>query len=185
MPQLTYNIAPPVGVEGMIASYMEGTVIQGFLAEGLVPVGLLCAPGTTAPSGPPLTTVSQQSTNPGQIKALPAGIVDNPMLNSQWLGIPIYDATRQPYDGSLGYSCYDDETTVPTVVKGPVMVVVEGAVAIANRGPVYVRTAVNGPLNKLGAFAPAAGAGLVLLPGCRFITGRLQDTFAWLYVDGL
>jgi hypothetical protein len=182
--QLTYNIAPPAGVEGMIASYMEGTIIQPFLAEGLVPVGLLCAPGTDSMTGPPLTTVSQNSTNPGQIKALPAGLVADPMVNASWLGVPVYDATRQPYDATLGYACYQDETTVPTVVRGPVFVSPEAG-AIANRGPVYVRTATSGANTVLGKFAPAAGAGLVLLPNCRFITGRIQGTFAWIYIGGM
>lgn len=180
--QLTYNLVPPVGVEGQIASMMEGTIIRGFLAEGLVPVGKLCAPGTHSLVGPPLASVSAQSTTGGQIKALPAGLVADPMVGSAWLGIPIYDATRQPYDATLGYSCYDDETTVPTMVRGPIYVTPEAG-AINQQGDVYVRTAVNGGLNVLGRFAPAAGAGLVLFPKGRFISGLIQGTYAVLYVE--
>ena len=73
--QTTYNLVPAVGVEGQIASDMEGTIIVPRLAQGLVPVGKLCANGTDSMTGPPLTTLSSNSTNPGQVKALPAGIV--------------------------------------------------------------------------------------------------------------
>ena len=118
MPQLTYNLVPPVGREGMLAAYNEGEIIIPRLAQGLVPVGKLCAPGTDSMTGPPLTTVSQNSGNPGQVKALPAGITDNPILGSQWAGVPIYDATREPYDSTLGYSCYADKAQVPVLIRG-------------------------------------------------------------------
>ena len=102
--QTTYNLVPAVGVEGQIASDMEGTIIVPRLAQGLVPVGKLCANGTDSMTGPPLTTLSSNSTNPGQVKALPAGIVDNPILTSQYLGghlAGLFIAMQRPQRGDV------------------------------------------------------------------------------------
>lgn len=182
MPQLTYNIVPPVAAnEGQIASMMEGTIIVPFLAEGVVPVGLLAAPGTRSMSGPPLTTLSQYSTSPGQVKALPAGLVTDPMADTSWVGIPIYDATREPYDTTLGYSSYADKSTVPVLRRGPVWVKPEGSVSPGVA--VYVRTAASGGNTILGKFAGAAGTGLVAFSKARWLTGLIQSEWAQLYFE--
>lgn len=181
--QTTYNLVPEVGVEGQIASMMEGTIIVPRLAQGLVPVGKLCAPGTDSMTGPPLTTVSQNSGNPGQVKALPAGLTDNPMLNSQYVGVPIYDATREPYDSSLGYACYAATAPVPVMLRGPIYVIPENVASVTQGGPVYVRVTASGAYTVLGSFSPIAGTGLVLFPNGRFISGPMQSKFAVLYLS--
>ena len=181
MPQLTYNLVPPVGREGMLAAYNEGEIIIPRLAQGLVPVGKLCAPGTDSMTGPPLTTVSQNSGNPGQVKALPAGITDNPILGSQWAGVPIYDATREPYDSTLGYSCYADKAQVPVLIRGQLYVTPENVASVTQGGAVYVRVAPSGAFQTLGTFSPIAGTGLVLFPQGRFFSGPIQSSLAIIY----
>lgn len=181
MPQLTYDLVPPVGVHGMIASYMEAEIIVPRLAQGLVPVGYLAAPGTDSMVGPPLATVSSQSTNPGQVKALPAGLVADPISGTAWVGIPLYDSTRQPYDSTLGYSAYQDQTTVPVLMRGAVYVTVESGTLNA-QGDVYVRVAPSGSNTILGSVAPAAGTGLVLWSSARFLSGRMTNNLAVMYV---
>lgn len=181
--QTTYNLVPAVGVEGQIASDMEGTIIVPRLAQGLVPVGKLCANGTDSMTGPPLTTLSSNSTNAGQVKALPAGIVDNPILTSQYLGVPIYDATREPYDATLGYSCYADKQTVPVMLRGPIYVKPENVSSVVQGGLVYVRTAASGGFTVLGSFSPIAGTGLVAFPNGRWLSGPMQGAFAVLYIQ--
>lgn len=183
MSQTTYNLVPPVGCEGMLASDMEGTIILPKIAQSLVPVGKLCAYGTDDLTGPPLTTVSANSTNPGQVKALPAGIVDNPILRTQYIGVPIYDATREPYDSTLGYSCYGDKQTVPVLVRGPMYVTPENVASCVSGGTVYVRVAANGGFTVLGRFSAIAGTGLVTVTGARFISGPMQGSLAIIYFD--
>lgn len=181
-PQTTYNLVPAVGVHGMLAASREGTVIRPFLAQGLVPVGYLCAPGTGNFVGPPLTTVIPASTSPGQVKALPAGITDDPILNSQFLGVPIYESTHPPYDGTLGYACYDNQTTVPVLTRGPIFVAVESGSAPVEEGNVYVRVAASGANVILGAWASAPGTGLVRLARAQFNSGLIQGSYAWINI---
>lgn len=182
MSQTTYNLVPPVAAyEGQIASYMEGSIIMPFLAYGLVPVGTLAAPGPDDMTGPPLATVSSNSTNPGQVKALPSGLVADPMVDNVWLGIPVWDATYEPYDATLGYSAYADKRTVPVMRRGPIYVKPEGNVSTSL--PVYVRTAPSGGNTRLGKFASAAGTGLVAFPKARWMSGLIQGVWAVLYIE--
>lgn len=174
MPQLTYNWNPAVAYEGMLADAREGQVKITRLAEGLVPVGKLCAPGTGQLTGPPLTGLSATSTSPGGVKAMTAG--SNPILGSEWVGVPLYDSTRPPYDSSLGYSCYENLKDVPLLERGALYVKPEGAVIQST--DVYVRVAVAGPLNVLGSFASGPGAGLALFSSGRWISGLMQGNLA-------
>lgn len=78
---------------------------------------------------------------------------------------------------TLGSGDYADAETVPVMSEGGIWVYSEAAV---NDGdPVYVRTAVNGGLNVLGAFAPAAGTGLTLLTRARFVRQSAGAGPAW------
>lgn len=183
MSQLTYNLVPGVGVEGMIAMEIEGTIIVPRLAQGLVPVGKLCTYGTDAMTGPPLATVSSNSTNPGQIKSMPSGVGSDPLLRSQYLGVPIYDATRAPYDVTLGYSCYSDKETVPTLLRGGVYTTPESVASVSPGGIVYVRITASGANTILGRFSAIAGTGLVAITGARWYSGPMQGSLAIAYFD--
>ena len=183
MSQTTYNLNPSVGTEGMIAQYMEATIIAPRLAQGLVPVGKLVTHGTDALTGPPLTTVSSNSTNPGQVKAMPSGTGSDPLTRLQYLGVPLYDATRAPYDTSLGYACYEDKVTVPVMLRGPIFVSPENVSSVAPGGPVYVRISPSGGNTVIGKFSAIAGTGLVLLSAASWYSGPMQGSLAILYLD--
>lgn len=61
---------------------------------------------------------------------------------------------------------YEDKKPVSIMEKGKVYVEVEAAVTPAS--DVYVRHAVDGGLDQLGIFAPAAGTGLAQLANARW-----------------
>ncbi len=160
MSQTSYNLVPPVGVEGLVADMQEGTIILPRMASGLVPVGKLCAPGANQLLGPPVAA--------------------DPMASSAFVGIPIYDATRAPYDATLGYSCYADKDHVPVLYKGPIYVVPEAGSAPVDQGDVYVRVAASGSNTILGTFSSAAGTGKVLLTQAKWASGFMQSNIAIL-----
>ena len=165
--QLTYNFNPSVGVEGMIAESREGDVVVSKIAQGVVQVGLLCGPGTDSLTGPSATAASITSADPGQVINFP-GSVNSPLLPWEFVGIPIYDASRPPYDATNSYS---DKDPVPVLRKGTIWVKPEAPFTDEKR-LVYVRgTVAAPPLNVLGRFAGTAGAGLVLLPNARWMSG--------------
>ena len=165
--QLTYNFNPSVGVAGMVAESRESNVIVSKVASGAVPVGLLCYPGADSEIGMSPTTADPAGTSPGQVVAWPANVNDSPLLRWESVGIPVYDASRPPYDAN---NCYADKDPVPVITKGPVWVKPEGSFSDEKR-LVYVRTAVNGGLTTLGGFAGSAGAGLVILPNAKWLSG--------------
>ena len=77
----------------------------------------------------------------------------------------------------LGSGDYADAESVPVMSEGGIWVYSEAAVSDGD--PVYVRTAVNGALNVLGSFAPAAGTGLTLLTKARFVRSSDAAGPAW------
>ena len=174
--QLTYNFNPSAGIEGMIAEAREGNVVLSKVAEGAVTVGLLCYPGTSSLTGPGLTSASLTAADPGQVKDYPAGVGDNPLLPWEFVGVPVYDASRPPYSASNQYA---DKDPVPVLRKGPVWVKPEATFTDEKR-LVYVRTAVAGPLTVLGKFAGSAGAGLAVVPNARWMSGCTEDGLAIL-----
>ena len=178
MPQLNYNLNPGAGYPGMVAEGREANVIISKLAHLAVPVGLLCAPGPDDEVGPALNAASAQSTNPGQVIALPTGLVANPMVDSSWTGVPIYDSSRPPYDSTNSYSDHD---YVPVLIKGVIWVAVDSGTPVS-QGPVYVRTAASGGLTTLGKFAAAPGTGLVAFPRGTWMTGLVQGNLAILQI---
>ena len=180
MSQTSYSLVPPVGVEGLLADMQEGVVVIPRMAAGLVPVGKLCAPGTNQLLGPPLASVSPTSTTSGQIKALPVGLTTDPMLTASFVGIPIYDASRAPYDATSGYACYSDKDYCDVLYKGTIYVLPEAGSAPTDQGDVYVRVAAGGGGSVLGAFSSAAGAGKVLLSQAKWISGFMQSNLAIL-----
>jgi hypothetical protein len=165
MSQLNYNLFPAVGRAGMVAESRADNMILSKLADGLVPLGLLAAPGANAEVGTSPTAYSTTHAHPGEVKALPAGIVDDPILDSQWIGVPVYDSSRPPMTSLDEYS---DKDYVPVMRKGVLWVLTEGAVT--QYGDVYVRTAPSGPNVTLGKFSFGAGAGKALFPKGRWLT---------------
>lgn len=79
--------------------------------------------------------------------------------------------------GVTGTADYVDGDSVPVLTTGGVWVYSEAAVQ--DGSPVYVRVSANGGLTQLGAFAPAAGAGLVLVPNARFVRNSSGAGAAW------
>lgn len=165
MSQLTYNFNPATGTAGMVAESREANVIISKVAHLLVPVGLLGAPGPDGEIGMQPNSADPNSTNPGQIIALPAGIVPDPIPDSTWIGIPIYDSSRPPY---TSLNQYADMEYVPVLRKGVIWVTSENAVT--QYADVYVRVAPNGPNVTLGVFSSGVGPGKVLFPRGRWMT---------------
>ncbi len=175
--QLAYNFNPAVATPGEVAEYREGNIIISKVAKNAVPVGLLCAPGPDAEVGPSQTTADPNSANPGQVIALPSGLVTDPMPDSVWVGIPIYDSSRPPYDPTNSYS---DKDPCPVMRKGVIWVQVWESVT--QYGDVYVWTGGTPPATGLGTFAGAAGAGKVKFPRGRWLTSATVTTGSKLAV---
>lgn len=168
MSQLTYNFNPPVGRAGLIAEMRESNVIISKLAEGLVPVGLLCSPGTDPEIGPPPGSASAESTNPGQCIQYPGSptFTSDPVLGSQFIGIPIYDASRPPYTSSDQYS---DQDYVPVMRQGVIWIATPDTVL--QFGDVYVWGNPGGGDPPAGTFASSAHGGKAyLFPKGRWMT---------------
>src|SRR5579859_5091583 len=96
MSQLSYNLNPAVATAGMVAEYREGNIIISKIASGAVPVGLLCGPGADGEIGMQPNSADPNSVNPGQVVALPDGLATDPMPDSVFVGVPIYDSSRPP-----------------------------------------------------------------------------------------
>jgi hypothetical protein len=167
-----------VGIEGGIAATREATIIRPYIAQGLVPVGKLCAPGTANITGQSLTSVAQGGVTAGQVIALPSGLVSNPLATSAFVGIPLYDATQVPYDATLGYSAWPNQSEVAVIYRGPVYVAIEPGSTPTTEGDVYVRVAASGSNTVLGAFNSAPGAGLVLLTQGKWQSGIMNILLA-------
>lgn len=182
MSQTAYTIAYKVGVEGMVADSMDPALLVASFSQGVTPVGKLCVPGTNSMTGPATALpVLANGVSPGQAAPIGAGLVADPMIDSVWLGIPIYDASLPPYDTSLGYSSYADKQPMTVLRKGHIYVAPEAG-AIINMQDVWVRTAANGGLTVLGKFAPAAGTGLVKFTRGRWVSGLMQSALAVLEI---
>ena len=168
MSQLTYNFNPAIGRSGLVAESREANVIISKIASGLVPIGILCSPGTDAEVGMFPTTASPQSTTPGQVIQYPGNptFTDDPILDSQFVGVPIYDASRPPMTSSDQYS---DQDYVPVMRKGVLWVPVFEA--ITQYGDVYVWNNPGGGDPQKGTFAAGAHAGkAVKFPRGRWMT---------------
>lgn len=166
MPQLSYSINPPPFIVGQVSDSREGCVIVSGLAQGLVSIGLLCANGTIGASGPQPTLADPNSTTPRTVIPLPSGtFLDDPMLDSSFVGVAIYDASRPPMTALNQYSVGDQ---VGIILKGPVAVVSE--TATTQGADVYVRVTTSG-LALAGQFRMGAAAGFV-----KFSRGRWDFT---------
>jgi len=160
-----FNTVP--AVEGADAQDREAQVIISKLAEGLVPIGKLCAPGTHSMVGPSTTGTTAQSTTPGQVIALPGGLVADPMADWVWTGIPLYETSRQAYDATLGFASASNLDPISVLIKGVIWVRPEGGVLASESLPVYIRIAAGGGFVR-GVFSGAAAANRVLFPRGRW-----------------
>jgi hypothetical protein len=99
---------------------------------------------------------------------LPAAAGD---VTAHFQGVVARLTAREPRSGAVvadgGVLMYGAKDQVPIVRTGVVWVPVEAAVA--QDDPVYCRHTVNGGLNVIGGFANAAGTGLALVAGAKFI----------------
>lgn len=174
--QLTYNFNPAVAVAGMVAESRESNIVISKIASGAVPVGLLCAPGTDGEIGMQPTSADPNSTNPGQVIALPNGLAADPMVDASFVGIPIYDSSRAPYDTNNAYS---DKDPVPVLRKGVIWVYSETAVTQYN--PAYVRIAAGGGFVN-GSWRDGAAGNFVKFPRGQWLTSRTTAGLAVLEV---
>lgn len=174
--QLTYNMNPAAAVAGMVADMRLADIISK-VAQGAVPVGLLCAAGTDAQIFPPVTLPSVLSSSPGQVIPFPAAIADDPLLDSEWVGIPIYDSSRAPYDSTNAYS---DTDPVGVLRRGPIWVNSETAIT-TQYADAYVRVTAGGGFLR-GSWRQGASAGFVKFPRGRWVTTNAAAGLAILEV---
>lgn len=165
MSQLTYNFNPAAARAGMVVNMEDAEIIESAVAEGLVPVAKLAQRGTRSMSVPSADSATAYAASPGQIKALAAGISDDPILDSEWLGIPIYDSSRPPYTSLDEYS---DKDPVPYLRKGWLWV--NSETAVTDMADVYVRVTASGG-DVRGQFRAGAATNFV-----KFGRGRWRMT---------
>lgn len=158
--------APPERIRGMFASTRPMNyrycMIEGYVTDALLTVGTV--------------TAVIQDTN-GKNQFVQASTANNKVVGVSVLEfskILEYDATNEVYQ-------YPENSLPAIITQGDIIMQAETAVNVGD--PVFYRvTADTAPLDVLGLVAPAAGAGLVELPGARFL-GNLDD--AGLVVVGL
>jgi hypothetical protein len=88
-------------------------------------------------------------------------------LTAQGLGVAGYDPTREIPEGALAAE-YPGNSMVSVMHNCRVYAEIEAALT-SPADPVFVRTAASGALDKIGGFAPAAGAGLVQWLEARWV----------------
>jgi hypothetical protein len=160
--QTSYNNNPAAALPGLVR-WEEGTRIETKIASGAVGIGLLGAPGTQSLSVPSATTSLATDGSAGTIIALPSGISDDPVLDSEFIGIPILETafmqTSQigtAAQGTFSYSTYVDKMAVSVLRKGVIWVF--SAQATTQYGAVYVYTTAQ-TNNPLGQFGFGTGTG--------------------------
>jgi len=169
--QTSYANNPAPAINGLVA-FQEGEVIWSKVAESAVPIGMLAIPGTQSLSAPAATISLATSGEAGTVKQMSSGVIaDDPILDSEFVGIPIFDAALMQSSqigtlttGTQVVSTYLDKMSVPVMRKGRIWVLSENATT--QFADVYVRTtvAVNA---AAGSFSMSAGAGKV-----KFARGR-------------
>lgn len=161
--QLSYTNNPPAAINGMEARSGYRNLIDSKVAQGTVPIGCLATLGTTSMSVPAPLISTGSSGSSGTIQGLQA-VADNPILETEFYGVPIYDAAvmQSTMVTTVGtapnaFTAYLNQMPVPVMRKGWVWVLTEGAVS--QLGNVFVRTGADG-IHQLGQFSGAGGAGL-------------------------
>lgn len=166
MSQLVYNFNPAVGVVGMNAEFRVSDHIISKVASGLVPVGLLCAPGLDQLIGMQPASADPNSANPGQVISFPVSAPASPLVDSLFLGVPLYDSSRAPYDPT---NAYQNQDPVPVMRKGTVWVAPD--VAVVAFAPVWVWTNPGVGNPPAGTFTNSANGGrAVLFPRGQFLS---------------
>lgn len=176
--QTSYNNNPAAALAGLVR-WTEGTRVLSKVAEGAVGIGLLCVPGAQSMSVPAPLISLPGSGQAGTIKAMAAGISDDPILDSEYWGIPILDTALSAgaadqistaSQGTFSYGTYLDKQTVPYLRKGEVWVYAQEAPT--QDGDVYVYTTVQTNIPR-GSFGYGAGSGKA-----KFSRGRWMMTLS-------
>jgi hypothetical protein len=151
MPQTVYNATPARALAGMVVD--SGMVLHhaSALVEGTgVKPGLLLQRGTSPER---------------QVKAFAAGQGTTAIVPANYLGVGMYDASREPF-ATGEYEAADPMTVI---ARGDVYGILDsGATAVAGAA-VYVRTTAAGA-DVIGQFATGASANHALLTGAVFVT---------------
>jgi hypothetical protein len=172
--QTTYLNNPVAGIAGMVSRF-EGNVIETKIASGSVPVGMLAVPGTQAMTAPGISTVGPTLGDPGTVAAFPTGasITDNPLLDSEFIGVPIYDASVMQSSqytsitqGSNVYSAWVTQMAVAILRKGHIWVYTDAAVT--QYTDVFIYNTNTGNF-LAGQFAAASGANRLKLARARWM----------------
>lgn len=184
--QTSYPNNPPAAINGLVAGLSTNTVIFSKVSVGTVPIGCLAIPGAQSMSVPAPLVSTSASGDSGTVAPFGAGIVDNPLLDSEFIGIPIYDAglmqTSQMTavgSGANAFTAYLTQMPVPVLRKGKIWVLTEGAVS--NYGNVFVRVVADG-IHQLGQFSGSAGAGFATFSHGRWLMSLATQGLALMEV---
>lgn len=170
--QTSYNDNPAAALAGMLVEGVEGEIITK-IAEAIMGIGLLAAPGASPMTVPSLAApISASGGDAGTCKQLPTGTADDPILDSEFIGVPILDMSRMATDqivvasrGNLSYSAYAQYEAVPLLRKGQIWVYSAEAIT-TDYGDVYVYGTQQTNI-PAGMFGFGAGAGKI-----KFTRGR-------------
>lgn len=167
--QLNYYNNPLPAYEGMVAP-QEGEVIWSKVAgSGGAGIGMLGSYGTTSFAPPAQLISTGTSGDSGTIIKMPSGTYagDNPLVSTDFIGIPIYDAAQMASDqittatsGTRTYGLYKQYMAVPVLRKGRIWVFCGDAIATQG-APVYVY-ATDETNRPAGTFGSGAGTGKVV-----------------------
>lgn len=169
--QTTYPNNPPPALNGQ-RSQQYGDVVPSKITQGVVSIGLLAQLGTQSLSVPGSLVSTGALGSPGQIAPLQAGILDNPILDSEFFGIPVLDTAFMQIDqittattGTFSVSAYLNATCIPVLRKGRIWVLSDAATTQGTNVYVYTTAQANQPLGSWGA---AAGGGKALFTRGRW-----------------
>jgi hypothetical protein len=157
MAQTVMNAGPAAGFAGMLADTDMGKRAESFAAAVAVPLGVgVCKAGSD--------TQCKLPTSAGEAAKL--------------FGVAIHSHVE---GGANGSDDYPIGAMVPVLSRGVAWVKVEAAVVKGD--PVYVRHTADGILTQLGGWSNAAGTGLALVAGAKFISSAAGGGLAQLQVN--
>ena len=151
--QTSYSVNQAAAFEGMQATDFSPRNVKSFAAEVAVPFGKFVAKGAS-----------------DNVCKLPTASTD--ITTGVALGVALSSQSMPSSDSGAATYAIKDEVSVMS--RGLAWVKVEDAVVLG--GAVYVRHAAGGL--GLGSFAGAAGAGLALLPGAKYLSSASANGLA-------
>jgi hypothetical protein len=184
--QTSYNNNPAAAYNGMLTGLTQNRVTMSKVAQGTVPIGCLCQFGSTSFSVPAPLISTPTSGDSGTVIQF-AGSANNPLLDSDFLGIPYFDSGLMQTSqittvgtGANAFSAFVNLMPVGVLRKGFIWVLTENAVS--QGGNVFVRVTADGT-HQIGQFSGSAGGGVATWSRGRWLmtttSGGLAQMEVW------